>query len=179
MDYENAGRGDSLSSRPPTIEDLRKICGALNNNNAKYILIGGLAMNYHGFSRSTADIDFLVDTSPENIKKVIDALACLPDKASLEMEPEDVSKYTVVRVADEVVVDLLGSVGDVLYDNSEFEIWELDRLRIPVGTVDTLIRTKQGIREKDKTDLTFLLLLKHSQDNEQADEGPPSSTPGM
>lgn len=31
----------------------------LNNNNVKYVLIGGFAVIAHGFVRNTEDIDFL------------------------------------------------------------------------------------------------------------------------
>ncbi|MDI6813303.1 MAG: hypothetical protein QMD10_07150 [Desulfitobacteriaceae bacterium] len=66
--------GREAHSRPPTDEDVKKICRALNKKGAEYLIIGGLAMNFHGLTRMTHDIDLLIDPSPENIKKVIDAL---------------------------------------------------------------------------------------------------------
>jgi hypothetical protein len=159
MDDQDAG-GKEITSRPPTLTDLKKVCEHLNKIGAKYILIGGLALNYFGYTRATTDIDLLVDSSEENINKVSLALSFLQDKASLQVRPDDINEYSVVRIADEVVIDLIGKVGDVTYQNSEFEIWIADGVKIPIGTVETLIRTKQGIREKDKTDLNFLLMIK-------------------
>ena len=46
--------------RPPTLDDLRKICRSLEEQGARYVLIGGFAMILHGGERTTKDIDLLV-----------------------------------------------------------------------------------------------------------------------
>lgn len=51
--------GKNLESRPPTVEDLIKLCRSLNNEGAKYLVIGGMAVIQAGFVRATADIDLL------------------------------------------------------------------------------------------------------------------------
>ncbi|MGE5346968.1 MAG: hypothetical protein ACM3JH_13525 [Acidithiobacillales bacterium] len=51
--------GAPLESRPPRLEDLLKICGALNANGSKYVVIGGMAVIQAGFVRATEDIDLL------------------------------------------------------------------------------------------------------------------------
>jgi len=70
----------------------------------------------------------------------------------------DTKKYIVVRVADEIVIDLIGKIGDVDISSAGSETYEVDGLKIFVADLDTLIKTKQGLREKDKEDLSFLLL---------------------
>lgn len=69
------------------------------------MLIGGFAVIAHGGARTTRDIDLLVDDSPENIARVRSGLRILADHAAEEVGDQDVRRYTVVRVADEVVVD--------------------------------------------------------------------------
>jgi hypothetical protein len=54
------------------------------------------------------DIDYLVDPSPANIARIKTALGVLADNAAAEIETDDVARYKVVRVADEVIVDLIG-----------------------------------------------------------------------
>ncbi len=95
-------------SRPPTINDLIEVCRALNNAGARFIVVGGMAMIHHGFVRATEDVDLLIDATPQNVERVKRALAAaLPDHAALELNDGDVEQYTVVRVADEIVVDLM------------------------------------------------------------------------
>ncbi len=63
---DDSDDGKNLESRPPTVEDLVKLCRSLNNMGAKYLVIGGMAVIQAGFVRATADIDLLVDAAPEN-----------------------------------------------------------------------------------------------------------------
>lgn len=84
-------------TRPPTVDDLLLICRHLNEQGAKYVVIGGFAIFEHGLARLTDDIDFLVDSAPENVARVKRALECLPDRASRDVLDTDVAEYTVVR----------------------------------------------------------------------------------
>ena len=53
MDREDE---ESKVSRVPSLEDLTNLCAELNRRNAKYIVIGGMAVLQHGFVRATEDI---------------------------------------------------------------------------------------------------------------------------
>jgi hypothetical protein len=55
MDKESSNR--PLESRPPTFEDLIKLCRSLNEKNVNYIVVGGMAIINAGFPRATVDID--------------------------------------------------------------------------------------------------------------------------
>jgi hypothetical protein len=52
-------------SRAPEPADIVRICRALNEAGALYLLIGGFAVIAHGAGRFTKDIDLLVDDAPE------------------------------------------------------------------------------------------------------------------
>ncbi len=106
---------DGPYAREPQIEDLARICRALNEAAARYILIGGFAVIAHGGVRSTKDIDFLVDAAPDNVARVKQALRILADRAVDEVADTDVARYAVVRVADEVVIDLMARACGVEY----------------------------------------------------------------
>ena len=57
---------DGTYSRPPNLEDVARIGRALNEAQARHILIGGLAVVIHGSGRTTKDIEFLIDLGREN-----------------------------------------------------------------------------------------------------------------
>jgi len=57
-----------------TIQDFEDILFLLNKHGARYLIVGGLAFIYHAKPRYTKDIDIWVEPSPENLKKVNDAL---------------------------------------------------------------------------------------------------------
>ncbi len=153
MEDENARK-----SRIPTIADLVIMCRSLNKHEAKYIVIGGLAVAHHGYMRATGDIDLLVDPSPANIEKIRTALSYLPDQAVLDVKPEDVRQYTVVRIGDELTVDLMEKACDVTYEQAKEDIDGLviNNVHVPFLGVKTLILTKRSIRPQDVMDRQFL-----------------------
>jgi hypothetical protein len=157
MDEED----DGLHVRAPTLEDLARLCQSLNETSARYILIGGFAVIAHGGGRTTKDIDFLVDSSPENVARLKVALQVLPDNAAEEIAEGDIEKYKVVRVADEVLVDLLGEACGISYADAikDAEILDLAGTQVPVASKLTLIATKQTIRPSDRLDVDFLTSL--------------------
>lgn len=55
-------------------EALKKICELLNKHDVEYILIGGVAVGFHGFPRSTADIDFWYKPTDDNFVRILKAL---------------------------------------------------------------------------------------------------------
>lgn len=150
--------GDGPHARTPRIEDVARVCAALNREGARYVLIGGFAVVMHGAVRTTKDIDLLVDDSAENVDRLKRALSVLEDKAALEIRDSDVKEYTVVRVADEIVVDLMGracglSYADAILDAESFDV---DSVSIQVASKPTLIRTKDTLRPSDAADRAFL-----------------------
>lgn len=145
-------------SRAPQLEDLISLCRALNKANAEYVLIGGFAVILNGYVRATKDIDFLVNPSVENIQKIKKALSSLPDNAAALMKDDDVANYTVVRIADEYVIDLLAKACGINYEQAkkDVEVYEIEGVEIPVAKRELLIRLKNTIRPSDKMDVEFL-----------------------
>ena len=149
---------DDRYARAPTPADLVRICRALNDAQARYLLIGGFAVIAHGAGRFTKDIDLLVDDSPENVARVKQALAVLSDNAAAQVSDEDVRRHTVVRVADEVVIDLMGRACGLSYAEAaaDGEMLQRDGVSIPVASPRTLIRLKDTPRPQDAIDRAFL-----------------------
>ena len=51
--------------------DFRDFLKLLNSHRVEYLLIGGYAVCFHGYYRTTADIDFWVGVSRENAAKLV------------------------------------------------------------------------------------------------------------
>jgi len=159
MDPEDADQAPE--ARPPLLEDLVSLCRNLNREGARYVVIGGMAVIQAGLGRTTNDIDLLIDTSPENQDKVRRALMALPDGAVRDMSPDDLEKYVVVRVADEIVVDLMRSACGIAYEEASRMIdeVEIEGTRIPFASARLLWRMKDTLRDKDNADRAFLARL--------------------
>jgi len=168
-----ADADDGTYVRLPEIEDVVRICRSLNEAGARYLLIGGFAVIAHGLGRTTKDIDFLVDDAPENVARVKAGLDVLADRVAREIDDGDIRRYTVVRVADEVLVGLLGRACGVTYAEAatDAETLELQGVGIPLVSKRTLIRTKDTVRPSDRADRQFLEALLRS-----SEEGGPGRT---
>lgn len=52
-------------------EDIESFIKLSNKYEVKMLMVGGGAVNFHGYQRHSADVDFWIDTTPENFKKLI------------------------------------------------------------------------------------------------------------
>jgi len=150
---------DRAYSRAPELEDLVKLCRSLNAEGVRYVLIGGFAIVLHGFVRATKDIDLLVDPSEDNVRALKRALATLPDNAAAELRDDDISRYGVVRVADEIVVDVMGRACGLAYQDAVaagIDRFDVAGVEVPTGNKTFLIQTKDTVRDHDKLDVRYL-----------------------
>ena len=150
MADERSPEEADLESREPTVEDLRDLCRALNERGARYIVIGGFAIRAAGYSRRTMGVDLVVAGDRDNEARVFDALATLPDHAARDLQPGELQQYTVVRVADEIVVDPMARAGGIEYSEAaaEIAVREVGGVPIPFASPRLLWRMKtHGPRE--------------------------------
>lgn len=143
-----------------TFGQLTKVCDLLNRSSVAYVVVGGWAIFIHGYERTTKDIDILVDPDPKNIKKIKTALSDIMMEACSELEADDVKNNIVVRmVGEDIVLDLMAKIGDIDYATAKKHIIieKADDVEIPVADVDTMLKLKEGVRDADKKDYTFLL----------------------
>ncbi len=79
-------------------------------------------------------------------------------RARSDPECLDPRRYTVVRIADEVVLDLLTRACGTDYEaaSRSVEIVERDGVAIPFASPQILLPMKQTVREKDRLDRVSL-----------------------
>lgn len=159
VDGPDDRQAGELVPRDPSLEDVVALCRELNALEAKYVIVGGFAVRAVGYARHTGDVDLIMATDPDNEAKVFKALESLPDQCVKELDPGDVAKYLVVRVADEILVDLMGSASGIDYAEASKSVIvrEVDGVPIPFASPELLWRMKRHThREKDIPDLLFL-----------------------
>lgn len=140
-------------------EDLIALARELNKEGVRYVVAGGWAMNFHGCSRATTDIDLLIARDLANQTRVKKALESLPQKAVRELGDEDFGKWVVVRVVDDILVDVMTKACGVSFEEVEDKIeWhETDEgVRIPFADLNAMLLMKRGPRPKDVEDRGFL-----------------------
>ena len=145
-------------SRPATLENLKRLIRALNQQQVDYLLIGGYALFAHGYHRATTDIDVLVPATQAAGKKVKAALMILPDRAAKDIDISWFDEGDNIRVADAFVVDImLNACGETYESLARFaQTIDLDGVPIQTISLEGLLRTKQTMRDKDIADRVIL-----------------------
>jgi len=163
--------GDAEYSREPSVDDLVLLCQHLNAEGVKYAVIGGFAMLLAGYLRTTGDIDLLVDSSTDNVERIKRALSYLPDHAVAELATDEVAKYTVVRIADEIVIDLMEKACQITYQRAEPRIQyrPIQGVQVPCLPPKLLLQTKLSFRPKDVSDRRFLEQLLAEDPHQQSE----------
>ena len=132
-------------------------CKIFTENQVEFIVIGGFAVNYWGYNRSTGDMDFFVNPNLKNLERLFKAL----DKLGFVMDHE--SKDAIRRgelihfSEDHQVIELLfkinleKSFSDLIH-NASFS--RFGDTKIPFIGLEELIDEKtKSKREKDLQDI--------------------------
>jgi hypothetical protein len=149
-------------TRPATWDDVKRLCELLDAEGANYALIGGYAIAAHGYVRFSEDVDVLVDPSRDNARRWIAALSRLPDGAAGELAGQDDiferEGHYAIRVNDEFTVDVMpAACGHSYAELAPYtETRTVDGQSIRVLSLEGLLLTKEGMREKDRADAVVL-----------------------
>ena len=52
-------------------ENINQFIFVANKHNVRMLMVGGGAVNFHGYQRHSADVDFWIETTDENFKKLV------------------------------------------------------------------------------------------------------------
>ena len=161
MAYEKSSR----EGRPEGKIKVIKILDALNRHGAKYIVIGGWAVILHGFTRTTMDLDIMVEPSKENLLKIIKALREFSEDESLDgLEKLEPTQYEVTKIVLkdlDLEIDLIRNMGEIDYLKAieDAQVVDFNGIKVKIAGLDKLIemiKSKRLLRPKDQMDLLFL-----------------------
>lgn len=144
----------------PLPKDWRAFIESLNSNEVEYLIVGAVALAYHGVPRYTGDLDILVHTSPENARRLAAALEAFGFGALGLKTSDFVDSYQVIQLGIAPNrVDLLTSLTGVFFEETWAEkvTGELGGTRTNFIGRETLIRNKKSTgHAQDHADLEVL-----------------------
>ncbi len=137
-------------------QDWREWLESLNASGVEYVVVGGIALAFHGIVRYTGDLDVLVHATAANGERVVQALHRF-GFASLKLTPDDFTK------PDQVVqlgyppgrIDILTSIDGVMWTQVHAGAVAGDYAGVPVRFISKsdLIRNKRATgRPQDVVD---------------------------
>jgi len=140
--------------------DLREFIELLNAREVRYVIVGAIALAYHGRARYTGDIDFFVEASERNAALLTEVL----DQFGFTNVGIDKEDFTAL---DQVVqlgvephrMDLMTSISGVAFEEAwnSREYGDLDGMQVPFISRELLKRNKRAVgRTQDLADLEYL-----------------------
>jgi hypothetical protein len=148
------------------------VLGALEALGVRYCVFDGIAVNIHGLSRFTEDLDVFVAPERENIEKLKAALRSVFEDPSIDDISADdlLGDYPAVQYVPPTAgfhVDILTRLGDAFrWDDLEMERVRFEGLVVNVATPKTLYRMKKDtVRPKDRVDAEALRQRFHLEDD--------------
>lgn len=145
------------------IEEIINIWKIFEENNVKYITIGGFAVNIYGYTRNTGDLDILIEDSLENRKNLRKAFIeiGIGDFESIETM-HFIPGWTDFTLFFGLRLDVMTSIKgleDVQFQELLDKATKVIMGNIPVNFIDydNLIKAKKATnRLKDQLDLEEL-----------------------
>ena len=132
----------------------------LNEHKVKYVLVGGWAVIFEGYSRNTGDMDILIEREEKNADKLLSVIKDFLG-STIGFEKEDFLKEENVIMMGrppfriDILTDISGVSFKEVYESSK--IYEDEGLKIRCIHINELIRNKKATgRMKDLGDVDML-----------------------
>ena len=149
-------------------QDLLDFWDALNKFNVRYILVGGVAVRFHGFNRTTDDLDVWLEDTPTNRKNLrlaffelgygdfeeIETMQFIPGWTSFFAAGIEIDFMTQILGLENITFDECYNNAPVFEFNKELEVRFLH--------LNHLISAKKATnRSKDQLDLEYLIRIQN------------------
>ncbi len=157
------------------LHSVHRVARLLQDADIRYLVVGGLAVNAHGYQRFTNDLDLVISLEPSNIRHALETLATLGYLPRVPVTPAEFAVAENRRrwheEKDMLVLNLFSDqhrrtpidvfISEPFDFDTEMEnatIMPIDDLTsIPVISLPTLLKMKRDAgREKDLLDISYL-----------------------
>ncbi len=137
---------------------LAEVCDRLNREGARYLVVGGRALQLWGSTRATRDIDILIEPTVDNAARVLRALEQVGFGFAQEWLAEEVVAKPVTIIGGMPQVDILTVAWSVHYRNAAPRAvdFTVEGVTIPTIAIDDLIASKRTGRLQDAADIETL-----------------------
>lgn len=151
----------------PLSDDMKELFRLFREQGVQYVVVGGFAVNYYGYVRTTQDIDVLVNPTGDNAGRVMGALAEF-GFAGAGIPPELLEREGgVIHLGVEpnridILTGLKGVGNDDIFTGAR--VVDIDGEKVSLISLDHLIQVKSSSdRPRDRADADELAKIRASR----------------
>jgi hypothetical protein len=140
---------------------LQDVFASFEKHKVRYLVIGGIAAILYGVPRATFDLDILIEASPDNAQKLLDALTEANLGTASLTSAEELIAHEITIFQDRVRIDVQTLTPGLNFRNawSNREIMDYQGQKFYVVSKADLIASKKAAgREVDLEDVRLLTL---------------------
>jgi hypothetical protein len=146
-----------MNSLPENFSPYERLLVALVHGGVDFAVVGGVAISMNGYVRATEDVDIVVNSAPENLRKLLQSLLPWGEGWARELKVEDFSiEAGAIRLIEDFSLDMFVIMREKTLDDfrPRLRFLETAGVRIPYLAPEDLVFLKEGSwREKDKFDV--------------------------
>ena len=140
--------------------DFIDILSAFSEEKVDYLVVGGYAMAFHGYTRATGDIDLWIRISEENAERVWRALQRF-GAPLFDLNINDLKTPGIVFQMGVVPnrIDIINEIEAVYFDDAwaNHNTITIEGLEVPlIGKTQLLVNKKALGRPKDQIDVLWM-----------------------
>ena len=147
---------------------LQELVQKLKKEKINYMIVGGYAVNFHGYSRNTVDIDLIIKFTLANLKKIEKLLGQMGMVSRLPIDATSIFNFRDEYIKNKNLIawnfynkDNPTDQVDILIthdvDDFQSEKFQVGQMEVKVISKEDLLRMKKDSgREKDLLDIKEL-----------------------
>ncbi len=140
---------------------LQTVFKSFQQHEVRYLVIGGIASILHGVPRATFDLDILIDTSPDNARRLLKAMLEAGLGTAALTTAKDVLANEITIFRDRVRIDVQTATPGIFFEEAwaRKEIMTYHDQTFYILSKEDLIRSKRAAgRPVDLEDVRLLEL---------------------
>lgn len=158
-----------------------KVINILNRHGIKYLVIGGVAVNAHGYSRITGDLDIMISFDKENMRRLSAAAKELgliprvpvqieelsdPNRRDFWVKEKNMKVFSLIDPDDDFTIVDIMILKYIDFEEAykNHKVIKDKNVTLPVVSIDDLIRLKEmSGRGRDLVDIKALKEIKDAE----------------
>ncbi len=140
--------------------DFKEFLQLLNSERIEYLLVGGYAVGYYGYPRSTGDLDIWIGSKPKNAEAIVRVVRKFGFAAAVISADLFLTKNRVIRMGvPPLQIDLLTTISGLEFADcyARRTVDVVDGVQVNFISLEHLKANKRGSgRARDVDDLEHL-----------------------
>lgn len=154
-------------------EEILNFWKALRDHSVQYIMVGGFAINLHGYQRFTGDLDIWINDTPANRQALRQTfISCgmgdYPMIATMQFVPGWTEFYLNNNLQLDILTSMKGLEGYPFDECLQMaSVADIEDVQVPFLHINQLIANKKTVnRPKDQVDVLALEVIRKLRDKE-------------